>query len=52
MSRKQKKIVRFGDTSVRVFLIDDEPDAPEPPKNMCISLKEAHGVSHLPGFFL
>ncbi len=25
-----KKSVRFGETKIRVFLIDDAPDAPEP----------------------
>jgi len=35
-----------------VFLIDDEPNAAEPPKDICISLKESFGVAHLPGFYL
>jgi hypothetical protein len=51
-NRRIRKKVLFGQTSVRVFLIDDEPNASEPPKSICISLKESFGVAHLPGFYL
>ena len=42
----KRKKVKFGDTSVRVFLLDDEPNSKEPPRNICISLKESFGVAH------
>jgi hypothetical protein len=33
-------------------LVDDAPNASEPNKNEVVSLKQALGIAHLPGFYL
>ena len=37
---------------MRLFWRDEAVSAAEPRKEDCITLKEAAGISHLPGFFL
>ena len=54
MKDKVRKRVKFAEKvcQIRLFLLDDAPNASEPRKEECMSLKEAFGVANMPGFYL